>query len=111
MLVFLSDLHLSDGTCGSTVPAGAFEIFARRLRETAEAASWRADGTYRPIEQVDIVLLGDVLDSIRSSRWASMPNVRPWGNPHTPEFLDQVLADHQRHPANRTRRRWRCSAA
>jgi len=90
MLVIVSDLHLSDGTCGSTVPPGAFEIFAQRLRETTEAASWRADGTYRPVERVDIVLLGDILDVIRSARWAAMPNVRPWGNPHTPEFLDQI---------------------
>ncbi len=90
MLVILSDLHLSDGTCGATVSPGALELFARRLRETAETASWRADGTYRPIERIDIVLLGDILDLLHSVRWASMSDVRPWGNPHNPEFFDQV---------------------
>ncbi|MGQ9574444.1 MAG: hypothetical protein ACUVUC_03935 [Thermoguttaceae bacterium] len=90
MLVIISDLHLSDGTCGGTLSPGAFEIFARRLRDAAEAASWRADGTYRPIERADILLLGDVLDVLRSSRWASTPNLRPWSNPYTAEFFDQI---------------------
>ena len=90
MLVIISDLHLSDSTCGSTLPPGAFEVFAQRLRETAEAASWRSDDTYRPIERVDLVLLGDVMDTLRSARWAAMPNIRPWGNTDTPDFVGQV---------------------
>jgi UDP-2,3-diacylglucosamine pyrophosphatase LpxH len=90
MLVIISDLHLTDGTSGATVQPGAFQIFAERLRELAESASWRADGGYRPIEQIDLVLLGDVLDVIRSSRWAQREDVRPWGNPHAPEFIDMV---------------------
>ncbi len=90
MLVIISDLHLSDGSSGATVSAGAFEIFADRLRDLAEAASWRTDGSYRPIEQVDLVLLGDILDVIRSGHWTTRPAVRPWGNPHAPEFVDQI---------------------
>lgn len=90
MLVIVSDLHLTDGSSGETLPAGAFEIFAARLRDLAEAASWRSDGTYRPIEQLDVVLLGDVLDVVRSGHWAGRPAVRPWGNPHAPEFVDQI---------------------
>jgi UDP-2,3-diacylglucosamine pyrophosphatase LpxH len=90
MLVIISDLHLTDGTTGQNVSPGAFEIFAGRLRELAVAASWRSDGSYRPIERIDLVLLGDVLDVIRSNRWTARPNVRPWGNPHSPELLDQI---------------------
>jgi len=90
MLVIVSDLHLTDGSSGGTIPPGAFSLFAGRLRDLAVAASWRADGGYRPIDRIDLVLLGDVLDVIHSARWVSRPNVRPWGNPHTPEFLDQV---------------------
>lgn len=90
MLVVISDLHLTDGSSSTTTSPGAFRLFAQRLRELAELASWRTDESYRPVERIDLILLGDVLDTIRTSRWASMPSVRPWGNPHTPEFVDQV---------------------
>lgn len=89
MLVIISDLHLTDGTCGSTVSPGAFEIFAGRLQEAAVAASWRSDGNYRPIDRIDVLMLGDVFDVIRSAKWSTTP-VRPWSNPHTPEFFDLV---------------------
>ena len=90
MLVIVSDLHFTDGSSGSTLSPGALPIFAQRLKELAVAASWRSDGSYRPIERMDIVLLGDVLDVIRSARWLSVPNVRPWVNPHAPQFVDQI---------------------
>ena len=57
MLVIISDLHLTDGTSGATISAGAFEVFAERLQDLACAASYRADGSYRPIEQLDVLLL------------------------------------------------------
>jgi UDP-2,3-diacylglucosamine pyrophosphatase LpxH len=56
----------------------------------AFGASWRADGTYRPVERIDLVLLGDTFDLLRSTRWRSAPTVRPWGNLHSPELLDQI---------------------
>ncbi len=90
MLVIVSDLHLTDGSISETVSPGVFSLFARRLREMAMAASWRTDGSYQPIDRLDIVFLGDVLDVIRSARWAARPSVRPWGNPHTVEFVDQI---------------------
>lgn len=90
MLVIISDLHLTDGTSGATISAGAFEIFAERLRDLAIAASHRADGSYRPIEAFDLILLGDVLDVIRSTRWSSGQKVRPWDRPDQPDFIEQV---------------------
>lgn len=90
MLVILSDLHLTDGTTGRSLAPGALRLFAERLADLACAASWRADSIYRPVERVDVVLLGDVLDPIRSARWNARPNVRPWGNPHAAELVDQV---------------------
>ncbi len=69
MLVIISDLHLTDGTSGETISAGAFRVFRQRLRDLAYDASKRADGTYRPIEEMDILLLGDVFDLIRSTKW------------------------------------------
>ncbi|MBX3415260.1 MAG: hypothetical protein KF708_21425 [Pirellulales bacterium] len=92
MLVIISDLHLTDGTSGTTISSGAFEIFAERLHDLAASASWRADGRYRPIERIDLVLLGDVLDVIRSSHWLARRDVRPWTNPHRLEFIELVTS-------------------
>ncbi len=69
MLVIISDLHLSDSAFSGTIPATAFRVFRERLRDMAYDASWRRDGSYRPIEELDLVLLGDVLDFIRSELW------------------------------------------
>ena len=86
MLLIISDVHLGDGTTAKSIPPSAFRLFADRLRETAYFASWRADGTYRPIENIDLVLMGDILDPLHSTRWlATAPGetnyVRPWSNP------------------------------
>lgn len=90
MLVIASDLHLNDGTTGQTLPAGAFELLAARVEELAISASYRSDGTYRPIDRIDIVLLGDVLDVIRSTHWLAHPEVRPWTDQTAPAFADLV---------------------
>ncbi len=89
MLVIVSDLHLTDGTSGATVNPGAFEILAHRLSDVAVRASWRGDGGYRPIDRIDLVLLGDTLDMIRSTRWLHS-NVRPWHDVHSPAMVDVV---------------------
>lgn len=89
MLVFISDLHLNDGTSGTNVHPGAFHIFAERLRYLAARASWRANGTYRPIDRIDLVLLGDVLDLIRSDRWLQT-SVKPWDDLQSPALVQTV---------------------
>lgn len=91
MLVIISDLHLTDGTSGETIRQGAFFLLRERLVSLAYDASWRAPGVYKPIECIDLVLLGDILDVIRSSYWCNAPpHVRPWGNPNHPDFIDAV---------------------
>jgi hypothetical protein len=75
MLIIISDIHLMDGTCGRSIPSSAFELFADRLYELAMNASWREDGTYRPIEEIDILLMGDILDPLHSTVWRR--NMRP----------------------------------
>ncbi len=89
MLVIISDLHLTDGSSGASIPPGAFALFAERIRDLAGAASWRSDGEYRPIENIDVLLLGDTLDVIRSSRW-SQTEARPWSNPDAPAFGEMI---------------------
>ncbi len=87
MLVIVSDLHLTDGTCGPSTSPGAFQIFAERIRDMAEAGSWRSSSRYQPISHLDVVLLGDILDPARSAQWLARPNTRPWQNPHDAEFV------------------------
>ncbi len=90
MLVVISDLHLTDGTCGPSVSPHAFELFAAQLRSLAESASWRADGHYRPLERIDLLLLGDVLDLLHSNRWAERSDVRPWDGADRPGMVEVV---------------------
>lgn len=83
MLVIVSDLHLGDGTTASSIAPSAFHLFANRLSETAYFASFRTDGKYRPLKSMDLVLMGDILDPIHSTRWLdTSPGaenfVRPW---------------------------------
>jgi hypothetical protein len=67
MLVVISDLHLTDGTSGATISPGAFEIFAEQLQDLAESASKRVDGSYRPLDRIDVLLL--IRTHPSSSRW------------------------------------------
>ena len=99
MLVIISDLHLTDGTSGSTISPGAFQLLGERLRDLAMGASQRRDGSYRPVDRVDLVLLGDVLDVIRSTRWLENP-VRPWDGADSPALAEstaQIIAGILRH--------------
>src|SRR5262249_33271472 len=89
MLVIISDLHLTDGTSGQTIRQSAFGGFRERLRDLAYDASWRNDGKYRPIEEIDVVLLGDILDVIRSTKWLAT-SVRPWSGVQSPEFAKKI---------------------
>lgn len=92
MLIITSDLHLTDGTSGTTIKADAFEIFKWRLRNLAYAASCRMlghDETYQPINEIHLLLLGDILDTIRTTRWLN-DKVRPWDGPAHPDLASKV---------------------
>ncbi len=93
MLVVISDLHLTDGTTGSTIAADAFEIFSERVRDMAYQASWRTEGTYRPIEEIHLVLLGDIFDHLLSTQWLEEPEgkrVHPWDDLHSEAFIRKI---------------------
>ena len=97
MLIVISDLHLVDGTCGKPISASAFQLFAARLNELAFNASWRADKRYRPLDGIDILLLGDILDPLHSTLWLDKSPgepgyVRPWTDIHAPEYAAKVQA-------------------
>lgn len=90
MLIIASDLHLGDGTCARSISPQAFQLFSERLREMAYHASFRSDGAYRPVEKIDLVLMGDILDPLHSTRWLDAQGLRPWSNPSEPRFTEKL---------------------
>ncbi len=86
MLVFLSDVHLTDGSSGATIKATAFRIFAENLRKLADSVS--------PLEEIRVVLLDDIFDIIRSTMWVDATvSVRPWdpAGPLQEEVVTKIL--------------------
>jgi len=95
MLIIISDLHLSDGTCAESVAAKAFNLFGERVQELAYNASWDDHGTYRPIESIDVVLLGDILDPLNTTLWLDTPLgsaecIRPWSDTSLPGYAAKL---------------------
>ena len=99
MLVIISDLHLLDNRVGTSIRNRAFRIFKERLSDAAYDASRRSSKKYVPIKEVDLVLLGDILDVIRSAKWPLRENpgrrdpktcIRPWDDPQSTEFIKTV---------------------
>jgi hypothetical protein len=95
MLVAISDLHFDDGSCAKSLSGDAFNIFRERLELLAQAASFRTDGGYRPIEGIDLLLLGDIFELVHSTLWLTeKPGeagfARPWINPEGPEVAAKI---------------------
>ena len=95
MLIVISDLHLGDGTCGHSISTDAFFVFSERLDEMAMRASWRTDGSYRPIGEINILLLGDILDPLHSTLWLDTKEddenyTRPWTDRKHPLYLKKL---------------------
>ncbi len=78
MLVFLSDLHFTDGSAGEhNLPTRAFDYFFDDLVTIAKKPS-------NNIKEIKIVLLGDIFDLLRTEGWFEAPeDERPWGNNET----------------------------
>ena len=77
MIVVISDIHLNDGTVCTGTDAGAAELFWENLRDQVDRAGHRSDGSIKPVDTVDLILLGDIFDFIRSNRWLA-ECARPW---------------------------------
>ena len=95
MLIIASDLHLCDGTCAKSVSPKAFDLFCERVQQLAYDASWNKDGTYQPIETIDLVLMGDILDPLHSTLWldtlpGSPDYVRPWSDSNAPRYAAKL---------------------
>jgi len=90
MLVFLSDVHLTDGSSGTQIVPRAFKKFCELLVNII------GDPSQTKIKKVEIVLLGDIFDVIRSGIWLRDENkiphpVRPWSQPTDKDSADWDL--------------------
>lgn len=73
MLVLVSDLHVTDGTTANNVNPEAFDLLGAEIVDAA---------TRRGAREVHLVLLGDILDLVRTDYWhrhAIPMSRRPWG--------------------------------
>lgn len=84
MLVFISDIHLTDGTSGETIKSGAFRKLAIYLKDMAETAKTK---------KIEIVLLGDIFDLIRSDCWLSS-TIRPWSDSREKDAQGKGIKDY-----------------
>ncbi|TKI12516.1 hypothetical protein FC696_12730 [Bacillus wiedmannii] len=82
MLIFISDLHLMDGTAGADhLDSDAFQATFKDLSLHAKKAE---------AQNVKIILLGDIFDILRSEKWFEIDlEHRPWGN----KPLEQPMID------------------
>jgi len=82
MLVFVSDLHLTDHAAGQPELENhlitLLESIRRRACELPEC------------KELELVLLGDTLDLLKTRRWFNNPGLRPWRT-ETAELGDLVL--------------------
>jgi UDP-2,3-diacylglucosamine pyrophosphatase LpxH len=84
MLVFASDIHLTDGSSGTTINADAFKEFANSVMLLAEKAGAKC---------IDVVFLGDIIDVIRSANWLDT-SIRPWSDESDADEQGKQLKDH-----------------
>jgi UDP-2,3-diacylglucosamine pyrophosphatase LpxH len=105
MLVVLSDVHLTDPSAGTEIDPKAFRKFCSLLDNII------GDLTKTNIRQVEIVLLGDIFDVIRSDTWLLPQNnhptrpIRPWSasgeadsagwnvERYVKEIVDKIIAN------------------
>ncbi len=98
MLVFISDLHFTDGTAGEhNLTPRAFDYFFDDLQGVIQDPRNR-------VRELSLVFLGDIFDLLRTTGWFGYPEAeRPWGNNptamevHAATLFDELAA----HPKNR----------
>lgn len=90
VIVVSSNWLISDGSLVPAPPRREVEPLFRELARLACLAGVGADGSYRPIERIDVVLAGDTFDGLTSRRW--LGRVRPWhAGAARREFAEEIL--------------------
>jgi UDP-2,3-diacylglucosamine pyrophosphatase LpxH len=80
VVVFLSDLHLSDAATPAVPVARLLEVLSEVVRRDAAAG-----------HRIDIVLLGDIFELLKSDAWLTT-TLRPWDRHDTPG-LERCVTD------------------
>lgn len=75
MLVVTSNWGLCDGSLAGRPPGGLAPLLAA-IHGAVMRAGLRRDGTYRPVDEVDLVLAGDTFDWLTTDAWCGP--LRPW---------------------------------
>ena len=92
MLVVTSNWSIADGTLYGGPPPASVAEFCEGVQRGVLRAGFRRDGSYRPVDRVDLVLAGDTGDWLVSGRWTD--RVRPWHGGHrAAAVLERVAAD------------------
>jgi hypothetical protein len=76
MLVVTSNWCVPDGTLSAGLPRKFIDRFRAEIRKASLRGGVRRDGSYRPVDAIDIVLAGDTFDWLVSREWTGA--VRPW---------------------------------
>lgn len=96
MLVIFSDIHITDESTAVNVVPEAYEILFEEIKDNAN---------YKKAKEVRIVLLGDIIDLVRTDYWLKLPlNERPWNgsldsytgmntNPAVEKHFKRLLTD------------------
>ena len=76
MLVVSANWMLSDGTLAASAAAPHVGVWLQAVQRAAVRAGFRRDGSYRPLDDLQIVLAGDTFDCLTSAAWTAQ--LRPW---------------------------------
>lgn len=60
MLIFISDMHLTDQTLAPSVPPEAVKLLTQKIKEIANTSKSK---------KIELILLGDIFDVLRSRHW------------------------------------------
>ncbi len=91
MLVITANWSIPDGTLYGPLSWGRAQHFFLALHRAALRFGFRHDGTYHPVEQIDLVFAGDTGDWLVSSEWTE--KMRPWHrSSRTTEIVHRVAA-------------------
>lgn len=76
MLVVSANWMFSDGTLAAAAAAPHVGVWLQAVHRAAVRAGFRRDGSYRPLDQLQVVLAGDTFDCLTSAAWTG--SLRPW---------------------------------
>ncbi|MGB8854788.1 MAG: hypothetical protein WCC69_14635 [Pirellulales bacterium] len=76
MLVVSANWMFGDGTLAAAAAAPYASVWLQAVHRAAVRAGFRRDGSYRPLDEVQIVLAGDTFDCLTTTAWTG--RLRPW---------------------------------